>query len=363
MFKTIEAHVRQQVAPAALRAEFRQHEFESMRSFCLLVFSISVLIWLVFDLIVSFLGDQGFTWLSFLFIALLGSLIVVLHFTRRSHHFDVLNLLFITVITLGMRLVIEGIPIALRPVWLVLGVSTVLYAMSVLPVRRWSFFCAMVITWVMLNPFYHTRIKPDALEGAMLISYAVFLSGLVSYSYLQIRKAKLHNFYLSKVLLEQAYVDALTDIPNRRSFMAQADRQLRMATSGQYLAMIDIDNFKRVNDRFGHDVGDEVLKRVALHIKTSMADQAFARLGGEEFAIFFEGLDQQGAEQRVAALCQRVREDAGEHPVTISIGLAKVDRGESLTTALVRADQALYEAKHTGKDRFVSWSSELAEQD
>lgn len=121
MFKTIEAHIRQQVAPAALRAEFRQHEFESMRSFCLLVFSISVLIWLVFDLIVSFLGDQGFTWLSFLFIALLGSLIVVLHFTRRSHHFDVLNLLFITVITLGMRLVIEGIPIALRPVWLVLG--------------------------------------------------------------------------------------------------------------------------------------------------------------------------------------------------------------------------------------------------
>ena len=363
MLKTIEAHVRQQVAPAALRAEFRQHEFESMRSFCLLVFSISVLIWLVFDLIVSFLGGQGFTWLSFLFITLLGGLIVVLRFTRRSHHFDVLNLLFITVITLGMRLVIEGIPIALRPVWLVLGVSTVLYAMSVLPVRRWSFFCAMVITWVVLCPFYHTRIAPDGLEGAMLISYAVFLSGLVSYSYLQIRKTKLHNFYLSKVLLEQAYVDALTNIPNRRSFMAQADRQLRMATSGQFLAMIDIDNFKRVNDRFGHDVGDEVLKRVALHIKASMADQAFARLGGEEFAIFFEGLDQQGAEQRVAALCQRVREDVGEHPVTISIGLARVDRGESLTTALVRADQALYEAKHTGKDRFVLWSSQLAEQD
>lgn len=166
-----------------------------------------------------------------------------------------------------MRLVIEGLPVALRPVWLILGVSTVLYAMSVLPVRRWSFFCAMAITWVMLSPFYHTRMEPDAVEGAMLISYAVFLSGLVSYSYLQIRKAKLHNFYLSKVLLEQAYIDALTDIPNRRSFMAQADRQLRMASSGQYLAMIDIDNFKRVNDLFGHDVGDEVLKRVALHIK------------------------------------------------------------------------------------------------
>ncbi|MEW4950889.1 GGDEF domain-containing protein [Pseudomonas asiatica] len=363
MFKTIEAHVRKQVAPAALRAEFRQHEFEVMRPFCLLVFCVSILIWLVFDLIVSFLGGQGFTWLSYLFITLLGSLTVVLRFTRRSHHFDVLNLLFIAAITLGMRLVIEGIPVAQRPVWLVLGVSTVLYAVSVLPVRRWSFFCAMAITWVVLNPFYHTRIEADALEGAMLFSYAVFLSGLVIYSYLQMRKAKLHNFYLSKVLLDQAYVDALTEIPNRRSFMAQAGHQLRLATAEQYLAMIDIDNFKRVNDRFGHDVGDEVLKRVALHIKASMAGYEFARLGGEEFAIFFQGLDQQGVEQRVAALCQRVREDVGEHPVTISIGLARVDQGDSLTTALVRADQALYEAKHSGKDRFVLWSARLAESD
>ena len=101
MFKTIEAHVRKQVAPAALRAEFRQHEFEAMRPFCLLVFCVSILIWLVFDLIVSFLGGQGFTWLSYLFITLLGSLTVVLRFTRRSHHFDVLNLLFIAAITLA----------------------------------------------------------------------------------------------------------------------------------------------------------------------------------------------------------------------------------------------------------------------
>lgn len=362
MFKTIEEHVRKQVAPAALRAEFRQHEFESMRPFCLLVICVSILIWLVFDLIVSFLAGQGFTWLSYLFISLLGCLAVVLSFTRRSHHFDVLNLLFIAIITLGMRLLIEGIPVTLRPVWLVLGVSTVLYAVSVLPVRRWSFFCAMVITWVMLNPFYHTRIEPDALEGAMLVSYAVFLSGLVSYSYLQIRKTKLHNFYLSKVLLEQAYVDALTEIPNRRSFMAKAEQQLQQATPGQYLAMVDIDNFKKVNDRFGHDIGDEVLKRVALHIKAAMIDAEFARLGGEEFAIFLEGLDQQGAEQQVEALLRRVREDSAAHPVTISIGLAQVSAGDTLTMALIKADQALYEAKHTGKDRFVLWSTQLAQQ-
>ncbi len=360
MFKTIEEHVRKQVAPAALRAEFRQHEFESMRPFCMLIFCVSIAIWLVFDLIVSFLGGQGFTWLSYLFMGLLGCLTVVLRFTRRSHHFDVLNLLFIAVITLGMRLVIEGIPEPLRPVWLVLGVSTVLYAVSVLPVRRWSFFCAMAITWAMLSPFYHTRIDVDQLEGAMLLSYAVFLSGLVIYSYLQMRQAKLHNFYLSKVLLEQAYFDALTEIPNRRAFMTNAERQILLGTPGQYLAMIDIDNFKRVNDRYGHDVGDAVLKRVAVHIKAGVEGHEFARLGGEEFAIFFAGLNQQAAERCVAALCERVRNDPGVPPVTISIGLARVDSGDTLSMALIHADQALYEAKHSGKDRFVLWTSQLA---
>ncbi|WP_349975667.1 GGDEF domain-containing protein [Pseudomonas sp. WHRI 8519] len=362
MFKTIEDHVRQQVAPAALRAEFRQHEFDNSRRFCQLIFCVSIAVWLVFNLIVSYLGNQGFTWRSGLFMALLCSLTVVLGFTRRSHHFDVLNLLFITVITLGMRLVIEGLPIALRPVWLVLGTSTVLYSVSVLPVRRWSFFCAMVITWAMLNPFYGTNIDLDELEAAMLLSYAVFLSGLVIYSYLRIRQAKLHNFYMSRLLLEQAYVDVLTEIPNRRSFMVKAERQLHQAPPGQYLAMIDIDNFKKVNDRFGHDVGDDVLKRVAAHIKTTMQGYEFARLGGEEFVILFAGLDQQDAERRVAMLCQRVRKDVDAQPVTISIGLTRIVAGDTLSKALMHADQALYQAKHAGKDRYVLWQQEADKQ-
>lgn len=357
MFKTIEAYVRKQVAPAALRSEFRQHEFDLLRPFCMLIFCVSIGIWLVFDLIVSFLGGQGFTWRSWMFLALLGILTVILRFTRRSHHFDVLNLLFVGIITLGMRLVIEGIPIQLRPVWLVLGVSTVLYAISVLPVRRWSFFCAVAITWALLNPFYHTRIDLDDLEATMLISYALFLSGLVTYSYLQMRRAKLHNFYLSKVLLDQAYIDALTEIPNRRAFMAKAERQIQVPAPGQYLAMIDIDNFKQVNDRFGHDVGDEVLKRVATHIKLAVADHDYARLGGEEFAILFHGISGSAAEQEVRALCRRVREDLGKPSVTISIGLVQVNAGDSLSAALVKADQALYTAKHNGKDRFVVWTA------
>jgi len=58
-------------------------------------------------------------------------------------------------------------------------------------------------------------------------------------------------------------------------------------------------------------------------------------------------------------LCNKVREDQTEHPVTISIGLAQIERGDSLTAALVRADQALYAAKHSGKDRLVLWQPSL----
>jgi hypothetical protein len=158
MYKTLEAHIRQQVAPAALRAEFRQHEFEAMRRFCLLIFCVGIAIWLVFDLIVSYLGARaspGFPALHRR--ARQPHRGARLHppqpplrraqpAVRRRDH-------------LGHAPGDRRHPIALRPVWLVLAVSTVLYTVSVLPVRRWSFFFAMAITWVMLNPFYHTHIE------------------------------------------------------------------------------------------------------------------------------------------------------------------------------------------------------------
>lgn len=83
---------------------------------------------------------------------------------------------------------------------------------------------------------------------------------------------------MSKMLLEQAYIDALTEIPNRRSFMTKAEMHQRFAADepGHYIAMVDVDNFKRVNDQFGHDSGDVVLKRIAANIKASMHEFEYA---------------------------------------------------------------------------------------
>ena len=252
------------------------------------------------------------------------------------------------------------LPQALRPAWMVLGASSVLYSVSVLPVRRWSFLATMLVTWVNLNPFQVPDMHLFELRGSMFVCYAVFLNGLTLYSYLKMRRAKLYNFYMAKLLLEQAYVDALTEIPNRRSFMAKAEKHLQQdAAATRYLAMIDIDNFKKVNDQFGHDIGDVVLKRIAADIKASMSEFEYARLGGEEFVIYVWGLNQADAERRIDALCRRVRDEVAEHPVTISIGLAQILAEDTLSNALVKADQALYEAKRSGKDRYVLWREPL----
>ncbi|WP_047304985.1 sensor domain-containing diguanylate cyclase [Pseudomonas fluorescens] len=355
MFRTIEEQVLKQAAPAALKIEFAQYDFERLRSFCILIYVASIVVWLTFDLIVSFPGQQGFSAYSMLFLVVLSLTTIVLGFTRKARHFQWVNLLFVLTIAVGVRLVIEGLPMDRHPAWLILGASSILYSASVMPLRRWSFFVTILITWAVLNPFWATNTTFGELKGLMVLVYALFLSTLTLYSFFKLRQAKLHNYIMSKLLLDQAYLDTLTEIPNRRSFMTRADQRLLDLPRDHehYLAMIDIDNFKKVNDIYGHDIGDEVLKRVAADIKSVMADFDYARLGGEEFAIYLAGVRRDDVEALAARLCQVVREQPSQHPVTISIGVARVAAGDSLNQALVKADQALYQSKHSGKDRYT----------
>ncbi|PRB44632.1 GGDEF domain-containing protein [Pseudomonas sp. MYb2] len=355
MYKTIEEQVLKKTAPAELRAEFIQHEFERMQSFSLLIYIVSIGMWLLFDLIVSFLGGQGFTWRSMIFLALFAVLTVVLAFTRKAHHFNVITVLFVLGLTVGIRFIVNGLPPAVHSSWLVLAAASMLYSISVLPLSRWSFFVVQVLIWVLLNPFINTTISLIELRGVLTACYSVFLCALTIYTFLKLREAKLYNYIMSRLLLDQAYNDPLTEIPNRRSFMTVAEQHLQAVPRehDHYLAMIDIDNFKKVNDTYGHDVGDEVLKRIAADIKTVMLPFDYARLGGEEFAIYLAGVRREDVEALATELCRLVREQPTRHPVTISIGLTCVEDNDTLTQALIKADAALYESKHTGKDRYT----------
>lgn len=355
MLKTLEAQLLKQATPPALKAEFAQYDFERLHRFCVLIYVASICIWLLFNLIVSFPGKQGFTLYSMAFLAALSINAIVLAFIRQARHFQWLNLVFVLLIGIGIRLMIEGLPLELRPDWLLLGASSILYSASVLPLRRWSFFATIALTWVILDPFVMTGISVLELRGTMLLVYALFLTALTLYSFIKLRQAKLHTYIMSKLLLEQAYNDTLTGIPNRRSFMARANERLhaRPREPDHYLAMIDVDNFKKVNDLYGHDSGDEVLKRVAADIREVMAGFDYARLGGEEFAIYLAGVRRDDVQALAERLCRVIREAATPHPVTVSIGLARVGDSDSLNQALVKADRALYHSKHSGKDRYT----------
>lgn len=155
-----------------------------------------------------------------------------------------------------------------------------------------------------------------------------------------------------------AMTDALTGLANRRSTLEQLDRMLRRTErDGSTLALVtfDIDYFKSINDCFGHATGDAVLVRVAeLTRQQVRGEDLVGRIGGEEFVWLLPGVDPGRARELAERLRLAIQRGsaAGELPqVTISLGLAQYRRGDSGQKLLARADVALYQAKHGGRNQ------------
>ncbi|RVT86115.1 GGDEF domain-containing protein [Inhella crocodyli] len=156
--------------------------------------------------------------------------------------------------------------------------------------------------------------------------------------------------------------DALTGLANRRHAEAVLDQTLRRQRRGgrpAALALVDLDHFKRVNDRHGHAVGDAVLVAFARAAESALRDtDLVARWGGEEFLLLLEGSDPLAAESALARLRATVAElavSAGDEILrfTFSAGLTPWQAGDTAARWLDRADRALYEAKAAGRDRTV----------
>lgn len=160
-------------------------------------------------------------------------------------------------------------------------------------------------------------------------------------------------------LEKAASTDPLTNAANR----LQCNRWLKLATEHAQdsnipvtLILFDIDDFKKVNDTFGHNAGDDVLSQIAEVVRTMVrSNDMFARWGGEEFVILqidtpFEG---------TIALAERLKKEI-EHStfkevahITVSIGVAKYNNGESIESFVKKADDAMYQAKEEGKNRVI----------
>ena len=158
-------------------------------------------------------------------------------------------------------------------------------------------------------------------------------------------------------LRDLASKDALTGLFNRRHFMDELGRMHRNAanTTAWYVAILDADHFKRINDQYGHQMGDEVLVAIGAAGSAQVrSGDCFARIGGEEFGLLLVDMTYQTA----IGIVERIREavaaiDAGSGSVTLSAGLIVGASDETIASNLGRADAALYAAKRAGRDQLV----------
>ena len=164
----------------------------------------------------------------------------------------------------------------------------------------------------------------------------------------------------SRRLSEEVSTDVLTQVANRRGLMQAFEvEQARCEREGGALAvgLIDIDNFKKLNDSLGHTAGDRALKSLAAAVRDRLRPgDHLARFGGEEFVVLLPRTGTEEAQQALTRLQRSLTEalflyDGREVFVTFSAGVTAWREGEALEAALERADEALYEAKRTGKNR------------
>ena len=170
--------------------------------------------------------------------------------------------------------------------------------------------------------------------------------------------------HLRRQLERAASTDYLTSLPNRRAFTEYGKSlfsQARRQNHDFVIATLDIDNFKSINDLYGHEAGDQVLMRLAsLFAGHHNAMKLIARIGGEEFAIIFSDIDTawEVAEKiRRDVEHARFRMGTSDLKVTVSIGLARINNDLTFESIMRRADTALYRAKASGRNRIEVASS------
>ncbi len=237
--------------------------------------------------------------------------------------------------------------------------------------------------WVFLySAYFFTRavavaqaVYVGTLYGALLLlrpppsgGVAWWLVGMATMTIaaIVIRVMRNHVETLIARLSDAARTDPLTQLPNRRGFRELLDLELERARrSGQPVTVLagDVDHFKDVNDRAGHHVGDAALQRVARLLREGVRQiDVAARIGGEEFAVILPGADAQaafGVAERLRCALRDAFADATV-PITISFGIASHPAHAETAASLVRAaDEALYGAKESGRNRSVVHSDAL----
>jgi diguanylate cyclase (GGDEF)-like protein len=251
------------------------------------------------------------------------------------------------------------------------GDSTSSYAMLFFWIAIWAFYFlpqwrAIVQLVVIAFAYAAVVALADDRSSTAVIHWAVTNGALiVAGALIGVQRAQTRR--IVRRLADDARRDTLTGLINRRGFEELFETELERArrTDGQLSVIVaDLDRFKRLNDRFGHQAGDHALQRVAEILQTvkRRIDTA-ARIGGEEFAVIVPSSDHHAAYILAERMRREVRETFASDAscLTVSLGVAAFSVHGASAEALVRnADQALYAAKQLGRDRTVVYSDDIA---
>lgn len=217
--------------------------------------------------------------------------------------------------------------------------------------------CVMPVASVMLNHGINAHfIIPWLIFTVVLIYGRIILLRWFDEAWQRIRQ----NQLLIARLNALAHQDPLTGTANRRAMENILDNAVNQRKAFAVI-MLDVDYFKRYNDHYGHQSGDECLVRVAQILKQSVRtpDDVVSRYGGEEFLIFLVDATEAIAEQVATRIQEHLRDDAIPHTasrvsnnITVSMGIASQTEGQSISRLIALADAALYRAKETGRNRW-----------
>lgn len=195
----------------------------------------------------------------------------------------------------------------------------------------------------------------SGLETMHLVTAYVALFGSSMFIYVFSNEVKQENSHLDIL----ANMDSLTNCGNRRAFDIDVQNRLKEFETyarASSLLIMDLDDFKILNDTYGHPTGDAVLRDLSESVRTRLRkSDEFYRLGGEEFAILISDADLQESEKIADEIMQAIREFRNQElPLyTVSMGVACMKPKEDIIAWLDRADQAMYQAKRSGKNKFI----------